>query len=189
MALIKCKECGKEVSNQAAKCPNCGAPVKKSIGGFGLVVLIFMGMAILGIIISVIVSDHQPRSSSPSTTSRELRYNLSTDDLKAAQDKLGFVEAASWFGGDVNTGVAFNQYVNVVVASKRQQRQPLMSIVQFYRNRYQGCQWLKIDFYPSLKAAPKSKNDFQRLFGQPSDKSFAGYVFHPVNSQDTLVYY
>ena len=28
MSLIKCKECGKEISDQAAACPNCGAPVQ-----------------------------------------------------------------------------------------------------------------------------------------------------------------
>lgn len=27
MALIKCPECGKDVSNQAANCPNCGMPI------------------------------------------------------------------------------------------------------------------------------------------------------------------
>jgi len=27
MALIKCRECGKDVSTEAAACPNCGAPV------------------------------------------------------------------------------------------------------------------------------------------------------------------
>ncbi len=27
MALIKCSECGKEVSEKAATCPNCGAPI------------------------------------------------------------------------------------------------------------------------------------------------------------------
>ena len=26
MALIKCPECGKEYSEKAATCPNCGAP-------------------------------------------------------------------------------------------------------------------------------------------------------------------
>ncbi len=26
MALIKCYECGKEISNAANKCPHCGAP-------------------------------------------------------------------------------------------------------------------------------------------------------------------
>jgi hypothetical protein len=27
MALINCDECGKEVSDKAASCPNCGAPI------------------------------------------------------------------------------------------------------------------------------------------------------------------
>jgi len=27
MALIKCPECGKEVSDKAGKCPNCGCPI------------------------------------------------------------------------------------------------------------------------------------------------------------------
>ena len=27
MALVKCPECGKEISNQAASCPNCGMPL------------------------------------------------------------------------------------------------------------------------------------------------------------------
>jgi predicted RNA-binding Zn-ribbon protein involved in translation (DUF1610 family) len=27
MALIKCSECGKEVSDKATACPNCGAPI------------------------------------------------------------------------------------------------------------------------------------------------------------------
>lgn len=29
MALIKCSECGKEISNKATTCPNCGCPIEK----------------------------------------------------------------------------------------------------------------------------------------------------------------
>ncbi len=28
MALVNCKECGKEVSDRAISCPNCGNPIK-----------------------------------------------------------------------------------------------------------------------------------------------------------------
>ena len=28
MALIKCKECGHEVSDKASMCPNCGCPIE-----------------------------------------------------------------------------------------------------------------------------------------------------------------
>lgn len=31
MALIKCKECGHEVSDKASTCPNCGCPIEKGI--------------------------------------------------------------------------------------------------------------------------------------------------------------
>ena len=30
MALIKCKECGKEISDTAKKCPNCGVTLKSN---------------------------------------------------------------------------------------------------------------------------------------------------------------
>jgi DNA-directed RNA polymerase subunit RPC12/RpoP len=29
MALIKCPECGRQVSDQAAACPECGYPIRK----------------------------------------------------------------------------------------------------------------------------------------------------------------
>lgn len=31
MAIIKCPECGKEISDQAEKCPECGYPIKKQL--------------------------------------------------------------------------------------------------------------------------------------------------------------
>lgn len=32
MALIKCTECGKEISDKAERCPNCGYPIKDILG-------------------------------------------------------------------------------------------------------------------------------------------------------------
>lgn len=48
MALIKCRECGKEVSTKADVCPHCGAPQKKQqrkpIGcGAGILILFLIG--------------------------------------------------------------------------------------------------------------------------------------------------
>ena len=31
MALLKCKECGREISDKAINCPNCGCPVISSL--------------------------------------------------------------------------------------------------------------------------------------------------------------
>jgi len=33
MALIKCSECGKEISDKAAACPNCGMPLRREDRG------------------------------------------------------------------------------------------------------------------------------------------------------------
>jgi len=54
MALIKCKECGKEVSSEARKCPHCGKKLKTSRIGKGIlyVFVIIIGLGILGTIIS-----------------------------------------------------------------------------------------------------------------------------------------
>ncbi|MEI6177143.1 MAG: zinc-ribbon domain-containing protein, partial [Verrucomicrobiota bacterium] len=49
MALIKCKECGKEISTSAKACPSCGAPLKKRAGcgclAVGLLAILIIGMA------------------------------------------------------------------------------------------------------------------------------------------------
>ncbi len=40
MALINCKECGKEISDQAKSCPHCGMPLKKKGKGFAVASLV-----------------------------------------------------------------------------------------------------------------------------------------------------
>lgn len=52
MALIKCKECGAEVSSKAETCPKCGARVAAKPMGCGTLV----GVAFLGVIIISIFS-------------------------------------------------------------------------------------------------------------------------------------
>ena len=51
MALIKCKECGEEISKKAEQCPKCGAPGKKKIGFFKWLFIIFVVLVIIGIIV------------------------------------------------------------------------------------------------------------------------------------------
>ncbi len=43
MALIKCKECQKDVSDKAKKCPNCGAKVVKPVGPLGIIFVLIVG--------------------------------------------------------------------------------------------------------------------------------------------------
>ncbi|HEU0283269.1 MAG TPA: hypothetical protein VFQ99_05755 [Gallionella sp.] len=51
MALINCKECGKEVSTEATACPHCGAkPPKKSSGLMILFIIVGSVIALVLII-------------------------------------------------------------------------------------------------------------------------------------------
>lgn len=66
MAMVKCKECGKEVSDQAKSCPSCGAkpPKKLSIGKLLFVALIGFGafkFASMTTAVSERVSDENAR--------------------------------------------------------------------------------------------------------------------------------
>ena len=47
MALIKCKECGHEISKSAKSCPNCGAKIVRT-SGFTKVVAFFMVLGLIG---------------------------------------------------------------------------------------------------------------------------------------------
>lgn len=80
MALIKCRECGNNVSTAAAACPGCGAPVSKKQGSpiAGAVVLI----VIVGFAISTCNSgDHKKEASKHSAA------ECAKDDIQCLGDK------------------------------------------------------------------------------------------------------
>lgn len=52
MALIKCSECKHEVSTQAKKCPNCGAPVKQELSAIHITGIVFFGGFFLMLLIA-----------------------------------------------------------------------------------------------------------------------------------------
>ena len=184
MALIKCKECGKDVSSEAKQCPNCGAPIKKS-RGCGIVFISFLCIVLGGMAISILL-DGTPKA--PPASIHSLHYNLSETDLGVQEQKLGFVETAAWYGGEVETGEVFEQYVNVVIAAQRTKRETHKPIVQFYKTRYIGCQHMQITFYPSFKSAPRTKDEWSKSTRSDKDKCFAIYIFDPINKQDTVDY-
>ena len=77
MALIKCSECGKEISNTAKSCPNCGFTIKKSkawlyiVGGLFVLLLVF-----------ILTREYKPLN-----MDREV-YNLGISALQITDDYL-----------------------------------------------------------------------------------------------------
>ncbi len=62
MALVKCNECGKEISENAVSCPNCGAKNKNNneTASTGLKVICFL-IPLIGIIIFAINISTRPK--------------------------------------------------------------------------------------------------------------------------------
>lgn len=59
MALIKCKECGKEISSEAPTCPGCGNPQKavpqKSSSVFGIVLKVLISLFVILVIAPLVI--------------------------------------------------------------------------------------------------------------------------------------
>jgi hypothetical protein len=67
MSLIKCKECGEEISSKADKCPKCGNPIKKKSNS-GCLFLFIVIAAIL--FWGLLLSDSSGYSGKPNSTSK-----------------------------------------------------------------------------------------------------------------------
>lgn len=69
MALMPCVECGREISDKAAACPHCGAPVgvvetareSRAPWGCGTLLMGLVAFAVLAWGVSAIVGDNKPR--------------------------------------------------------------------------------------------------------------------------------
>lgn len=89
MALVKCSECGKQVSSAAAACPNCGAKPKKRTSLFTWIVTAFIGFAALSALFSEpseksAASRPAPKVKSP----EELRYEKNLNRAAVAAQAL-----------------------------------------------------------------------------------------------------
>lgn len=71
MAVVKCTECGSQVSTQAQACPSCGAkrPAKDSWGGILLIVLVVVGVGYCSM--SGGPTPTRPTQTDPATTARD----------------------------------------------------------------------------------------------------------------------
>lgn len=68
MALIKCHECGTEVSTEARLCPKCGAKVKRPMSG-GMIVLI--GIATIAVLYVAVGNGTQTTNSADTRSAKE----------------------------------------------------------------------------------------------------------------------
>ena len=88
MALVKCKECGEQVSTKAKNCPKCGARVPKKTSLFTWLVLIF-------IILIVYVANQAPTTTSSNSIANSVSSS-STEKKKTESVKKTPPPKPSW---------------------------------------------------------------------------------------------
>lgn len=103
MALIKCPECGKEISDKAKCCPNCGAKMKKTSIIAVICIIVMVVVAITGIYFVV----NRNRTNNKSQVSNQEKVNKVEKDtekeiIKEQEDK-------------------YERYVNIAIKNTKEQ--------------------------------------------------------------------
>jgi hypothetical protein len=116
MALINCKECKKEISDQADKCPNCGFDIKKENGKKAVNGCAWIFAALAAIIFILVLTDKNSESSNQNSDNQNLEayvysQQIVEEQLKspASADFPTFSDALVNKAGDIYT---INSYVD-----------------------------------------------------------------------------
>jgi len=84
MALVKCKECGKSISDSAKACPECGAkPPKKT----SFVTKLVAGIIGIGVVMSIIGNIQSSKEQDQKAKAEAARLASLTPEQRAAEEK------------------------------------------------------------------------------------------------------
>tara|TARA_A100001015_G_scaffold242024_1_gene276431 strand:- start:45 stop:482 length:438 start_codon:yes stop_codon:yes gene_type:complete len=88
MALVKCKECNKEISSTAKQCPSCGYKIKKA----GLFWPIIIGLMLIG----YFFGDQEKSSKEVKVNNVKKINQTGRDNLQKQYWDPGYVESGFW---------------------------------------------------------------------------------------------
>lgn len=105
MAMITCRECGKEISSKAEACPNCGAKIPQKTSIFTWIVTVILGLSV----VMVIVSPDKPSLEANKPTATTKKATRPTIDKSAQMqqkraDLIGKLMAAGVFDKSESRG-------------------------------------------------------------------------------------
>lgn len=121
MALIKCPECGNEISKNAATCPKCGHPIKKEKPKkkHGCLAFIIGAIVFFGVIIAVIVGtvgQNDLIQKSVSGVSDTSEY-ISMDEYNQIETGMSYEDVQKIVGstGEISSQVEMNGTKIIIV--------------------------------------------------------------------------
>jgi hypothetical protein len=95
VALIRCRECGNEVSTEAQSCPHCGAVIKRKKSCLGCAGVAFLILIIFGVVCSLV----EKGTWSPPTSSRSGESPTSSQPRLYKEGEtvsIGYTSYAVW---------------------------------------------------------------------------------------------
>lgn len=90
MAIMKCHECGGEISTEAKTCPKCGVKVKKPAG---LTAWLLGGIVVVGIIAASISDQEQTAAIAAAEAAKTPEQRAAEKTKKEAEDKQFYAAA------------------------------------------------------------------------------------------------
>ena len=82
MSLIKCKECGHQISKSALQCPSCGSKFKRT-SAFTMFIALFIGLGVVASIVGSLFDNPSPTSDS-AQSAVQATAKLTTEQQAAA---------------------------------------------------------------------------------------------------------
>lgn len=165
MALINCPECGKEISDKAKSCPNCGAKVKKT----GIIaVMCIIVMIVVVVIAGIYFVVNRNRTNHKNQVSNQEKVN----DIEKDTEKEIIKEQES----------KYERYVNIAIKNTQEQLKHPDSISL---NKVIVCYTIEDDILVSVNVAIdfSSEND---IGTSPRNYSVSGAYPAAVDDQNYM---
>lgn len=120
MSLVKCSGCGGDVSTDAAACPKCGKPPKKSMGIVKFVVLGMVGLFVMCCVLSNIVnsSARNGQGTTRTTDSAPPQAAVKDEQLPWVETVASNCAAYKAAPNEIKKSAIFNQNTTLVSKTK-----------------------------------------------------------------------
>jgi hypothetical protein len=156
MAMIKCKECGNQVSNKADKCPHCGFEKKKSSSGKGCLqiiifcLIVFMFKSYFGFGNNGIEQNSDSPVTAPSTELDKIAW------VKEIESYCNSYQSAA---NEIKASAVYNNFVKNFDTNKKRAVSNVMGSLESMSTDHGGDAVLidiKIGSYSFLDSAKKN---------------------------------
>jgi len=135
MALLTCKDCAKQFSNDAKRCPSCGAKPPRNTSPATKIVAVVMG---IGIVSGIALSSRVPNTPAVASAPIKITDRHPGTAVALMRQKVDPIEKITWY--EDKTTTPFNNVNSAHLYISDDGRKPWLH----FRLQYAGEKWLFI---------------------------------------------